>query len=569
MTDLDERRRQLDEALSDEWEYRLREEPEFATEIGDYRYNDRWSDLSRDHVEEHRRELIGWLERFRAIDTAGFTEQETLNHKLMVRDLEEDLEEIRLKNYVMPVDQLEGIHLLVPLYMSLAPLDSLKDYEDYLARLRGVPLLFDQAIELMREGRAERLMPPRFLLDKTVQQCREIIMKAGAESVFARQTLRVPGAMARSEHRRLLGAIVRAIDEQVRPAYEKLAAFIATEYAPAGRSDAGIWSLPGGEERYRFAVRKFTTTDMDPESIHRLGLEEVARIEAEQTVIAKKSGFADLRAFRRWLRTERSFFAASRGQLLETYRYHIDRMKSELPKLFGRLPGIPLEVRPMQEYRENEAPGAEYWPGTPDGSRPGIVYVNTGDHEHRSLVGVESTAYHEALPGHHLQMALSETLSGLPSFRRHAAYCAYCEGWALYSERLGKEVGFYEDPYSDFGRLSSELLRAVRLVVDTGLHQRRWTREQVMEYFREHSSEDEPDIQAETDRYIVMPGQALSYKAGETVILALRDRAKERLGRRYDTRAFHDMVLGGGALPLDVLAERVEAWIAGKGQGSA
>jgi uncharacterized protein (DUF885 family) len=304
---------------------------------------------------------------------------------------------------------------------------------------------------------------------------------------------------------------------------------------------------------------------MDPEAIHEVGLDQVARIEAQQSAIAKDLGFSDLKAFRESLKTNRKLVPDSREQIVDTYRRYIRQMESELPKLFGLLPTVGLDVRPVQEYREKEAAAAEYHPGTPDGSRSGVVYVNTGDHEQRSLIGVESAAYHEGLPGHHMQISIAQTLRGLPPFRQHAYYGAYIEGWALYSELLGKDIGFYQDPYSDFGRLSNELLRAVRLVLDTGVHHKRWTREQMVDYFREHSSEDEPDLQAEVDRYIVLPAQALTYKLGQLAILALRDRAKGKLGVRYDIRAFHDQILDGGALPLDVLEERVTAWIESQG----
>ncbi len=308
-------------------------------------------------------------------------------------------------------------------------------------------------------------------------------------------------------------------------------------------------------------MRHLTTTDMDPDEVHELGLREVARVEAEQEAIAKRLGYPDLAALRAALKTDRAFFATSPEQLVSEHKRYIDQMEAKLPDLFGLLPAIPLDVRPVQAYREKEASGAEYHSGTPDGSRPGVVYVNTGDYEQRSIVGIEAVAYHEGVPGHHLQVAIAETLPALPPFRQHAYYGAYTEGWALYAERLGKEIGFYEGEISDFGRLSNELLRAVRLVLDTGVHHRRWSREQMVDYFRAHTDEPEPELQAEVDRYIVLPAQALTYKLGELEILRLRERARTELGPRFDLRAFHDRLLDGGALPLDVLAERVETWI--------
>ncbi|MBN1631708.1 MAG: DUF885 domain-containing protein [Thermoleophilia bacterium] len=561
MADIDERRRLLAAAIAEQWEYDLHEAPEFATTVGDPRYQSRWSDLSLAHIEEQARELARRLKAFEAIDTAGFPEQEVLNHRLMVRELGERLEEIRLKNYVMPVDQLDGIHLLVPQYISLSPLDTVEHFEDYISRLRALPRLFEQVVELLDQGRRDGLMPPRFLLEKTVGQCESIAGPEGEANAFGRPAAQMPAGIRPGEAGRLQEAIVEVVDRQVRPAYQKLARYIAEEYAPHGRTEDGVWSLPDGEARYRVAIRRQTSTDLHPDDIHQLGLEEVARIEGEQLSIARGLGFSDLRLFRESLKTERRLFATSREQILKTYRRYIELMKPELPRLFGLLPRTDLEVRPTETYREHEASGAEYWPGTPDGSRPGIVYVNTGDYQDRSLLEAESTAYHEALPGHHFQVAVAQALPGLPPFRQHASYNAYSEGWALYSERLGKEIGFYQDPYSDFGRLSSELLRAVRLVVDTGLHHKRWSREQAVQYLREHSSQDEVDIQAETDRYIVLPAQALSYKLGQLEILRLRTRAEEELGSDFDLRGFHDRLLDGGALPLDILRTRVDAWI--------
>jgi uncharacterized protein (DUF885 family) len=290
-------------------------------------------------------------------------------------------------------------------------------------------------------------------------------------------------------------------------------------------------------------------------------LNEVARIENEQLDIAKKLGFEDLKSFRASLKDNPKLFATSPQQIVDKYRGYIDQMRPELPKLFGLLPKTQVEVRPMQAFRAKEAAGADYQSGTPDGSRRGVVWVNTSDYQHRSLLTTESTAYHEGIPGHHMQIAIAQTLPELPPFRQHAFFSAYTEGWALYAERLGKDIGLYQDPYSDYGRLSDEMLRAIRLVVDTGVHYKHWSRQQMVDFFHQHSSDDEPDIQAEVDRYIAWPAQALSYKLGQLEILKLRERAQHELGTQYDIRKFHDEVLNGGALPLDVLDERVTRWI--------
>jgi uncharacterized protein (DUF885 family) len=555
------RRKQLNVLLGEEWEYELRESPEFATIIGDYRYNDRWSDSSLAYVAQQKEDLKKWLARFESVDTSGFSEQERLNQALMVRGLKERIEGIDRKTYEMPIDQFFGAHLQLAQFVTLVPFDSTKHYEDYLKRLHGVPQIVDQLIEILRQGEKDKLLPPRFLLEKTVVQCRSIAEPAGEASAFGQPTAHFPDGVPEADRKRLHDTIVAAVDNEVRPAYTKLANFLATDYAPKGRSEPGLWALPDGDALYRFRIRQMTTTDMEPEAIHKLGLEEVARIESEQLAIAKKLGFADLKSFRASLKTNPKLIPASREQILERYRTYIAQMEPQLPKLFGLLPKTRVEVRAVQEYREKEFASAEYNQGTPDGSRPGVVYVNTGDYAHRSLLNIESTAYHEGVPGHHMQIAIAQTLPELPPFRQQGGNSGYDEGWALYSERLGKEIGFYQDPYSDFGRLGDEMLRAIRLVLDTGVHHKHWSRQQMIDFFHGHGSEDEPDVQAETDRYIAIPAQALAYKLGQLEILKLRERAQKELGNGFDIRAFHDEILNGGALPLDVLETRVTAWI--------
>ncbi|MFC5490480.1 DUF885 domain-containing protein [Dokdonella soli] len=551
----------LNALLAEQWQYQMKESPEFATMLGDYRYNDKWSDVSLAHVAQQKKDAEGFLKRFEAIDTRGFGEQDRLNQQLMVRQLKDGLKAVDLKLYEMPIDQFGGAHLQLAQFVSAVPLDSTKHYEDYLARLKQVPHLVDQLIDVLRQGEKDRLMPPRFLLEKVIGQCRSIAEPAGEASAFGMSVAKFPDSVPEADRKRLHDAIVKAVDSEVRPAYRKLADFVEKDYAPKGRNEPGLWALPNGAERYRFAVEQMTTTTMDPEAIHQLGLAEVKRIEADQSAIAVKLGYKDLKAMREALKTDPKVHAASRQQIVDLYTKYIKQMQPKLPELFGLLPKTKVEVLPTQEYREKEASAAEYNQGTPDGSRPGRVYVNTGDFKNRSLLTIESTAYHEGVPGHHMQISIAQTLPGLPPFRQQAGYTAYIEGWALYSERLGKEVGFYQDPLNDYGRLSDELLRADRLVLDTGVHFKHWTREQMVDFFREHSSQDEPDIQAETDRYISTPGQALAYKLGQLKILELRERAKKELGDRFDIRAFHDEILNGGALPLDVLDARVTAWI--------
>ena len=559
---LEQRRAELNHLISDEWEYEMREAPEFATVVGDLRYNDRWSDNSLAHVRQQRADLENWLTRFSAIEISGFPEQEKLNHVLMTRNLRMRIEDIDLKTFEMPIDQFFGAHLQIANFVSFIPFNTTKQYEDYLSRLRGIPLLLDQITEVLRQGAQDRMFPPRFLLERCVQQARSIAEPAGEASSFAQPLKQFPETISAADRTRLHDAIIGAIDNNVRPAYRKLADFLATDYAPKGRTEYGVWALPNGDALYRHYIRRETTTSLDPEEIHQIGLKEVARLEAEQLAIAQKLGFSDLKSFRASLKTNTKLFATSRQQLLDLYRHYTDQMLPRLPTLFGLLPPAMIEVRPVQEYREKDFSGAEYLQGTPDGSRSGAIMVNTGDYQHRTLMEVESTAYHEGVPGHHMQVAIAQTLPELPKFRQQGGYTAYVEGWALYAEGLGKEAGFYQDPYSDYGRLSSELLRAVRLVLDTGVNYKHWNRQQMVDYFHQHTSEDEPDVQSETDRYMVIPAQGLCYKLGQLDIQRLRRQAQNELGPKYDVRAFHDEILNGGALPLDVMDARVTAWIA-------
>jgi uncharacterized protein (DUF885 family) len=561
-TDVATRVKALNTLLAEQWEYQLKESPEFATILGDYRYNDRFSDFTVAHAMQQKKDAQAFIQRFEAIDTTGFTEQDRLNQQLMVRQLKDGIRSTDLKLFEMPVDQFNGVHLLLAQFVTIVPVDSTKHYEDYLARLNQVPRVFDQMIDVMKQGEKDKLMPPRFLLEKVVKQCRSIAEPAGEASVFAHPVAKFADEIAEADRKRLHDAIIAAVDGKVRPAYAKLADFIEKEYAPKGRTEPGLWALPSGDALYRFDVEQQTTTQKSPEEIHELGLAEVKRIEGEMAKIAAQLGYKDLADMRSKLDKDPKTHATSRQQIVDLYKKYIAQMQPKLPELFGLLPKTQVEVLPVEEFREKEASGAQYNQGTPDGKRPGRVYVNTSDFANRTLLNIETTAYHEGVPGHHMQISIAQTLPDLPPFRQQGGYNAYAEGWALYSERLGKEVGFFQDPLSYYGHLSDELLRADRLVLDTGVHYKHWTRTQMVDFFHQHSSADEPEVQAETDRYIAYPGQALSYKIGQLKFLELRERAKKELGEKFDIRAFHDEMLNGGALPLDVLDARTNAWIA-------
>ncbi|KRW42369.1 DUF885 domain-containing protein [Acinetobacter baumannii] len=560
-SDISVRVKALNQLLQEQWEYTLKNNPEIATTLGDLRYNNRWTEFSKNQIEKDKKTTQNFLKRFEAIDSTGFSATDQLNKDLMIYQLKESLKYYDLKLYEMPFNQMWGLHLQFPGFISSIPFDNAKQYQDYISRLKQIPLILEQGIQLAKQGQKDGLMPPKYLIEKVAKQITSIATPAGKDSVFASPLKQFPKNISKAEQERLSREVLQAIDQNVRPAYQKLGTFIQKDYLPYGRQHEGIWSLPNGDELYRFYVENNTTTSESPENIHQLGLKEVARIEAEMLKIAKAQGFNDLKSFQQSLKTNPAVFPKSREEILEIYRGYIAQMQPELPKLFGLLPKNKVEVLPVEQYREKEAAGAEYHQGTPDGSRPGQVYVNTGDFSERSKISMEATAYHEAIPGHHMQIDIAQNLPNLPMFRKQPNHTAYIEGWALYAEQLGKDVGFYKDPLSDYGRLSSELFRACRLVVDTGVHYKKWTRQQMIDFMREHSALDEPDIQAETDRYIAIPAQALAYKMGQLKILELRELAKHELGDRFDIKAFHDMVLNAGTLPLNILDARIKNWI--------
>jgi uncharacterized protein (DUF885 family) len=558
---LDARRKALADLLAEQWEYRMRTNPIEATIIGDKRWNDQLGDFSEEAIEKDLRETRKFLIRFEAIDSTGFPDQEALNKELMVRDLGTQLEGARFQSWEMPVSQMGGIHIFLPMLPTFAPFESVKDYADYISRLTQASRAIDQTIVLMRHGMKDGLMPPRFLLDKVAEQTDAIAAQTAEKSPLAQPFANFPKSFAEQDQRRLREQGLGVIRDSVLPAYVRFAHFVRDEYAPKGRAEPGEWSLPDGAARYAFDVKQSTTTNLTPQEIHEIGLAQVAEIETRMLAVAQNFGHKTLKDFNAAIAADPKLHADSREQLLDLTRKYIDQMYTKLPELFGRLPKGRVEVKPVEEFREKEA-STHYEQGTPDGSRPGRVMVVTGDFRNRLLTEVETTAYHEGVPGHHMQIAIAQEMPSLPPFRQQEFYGAYTEGWALYAERLGKEAGFFQDPYSYYGHLQDDMLRAVRLVVDTGFHYKHWTRQQVVDFFHEHSGLDEPTVQAETDRYMVWPGQALSYKIGQLEILKLRQYAKDRLQEKFAIRAFHDEVLGAGALPLDVLSRRIHAWVA-------
>ncbi len=552
-----ERLAQQNALFEEQYQADLRTSPEQATAYGDYRYNDQLDDdslaaLAYDHATDE-----AFLARLVAIATDGFGEQDKLSHDLMKRILEQRIANYGFKEYEMPVSQMDGPHVHLADLPLAVPLDSVKHYEDYVARLHQIPRVFAQTEAVMRAGLKDRLMPVKFLLEKVPGQC-EGVIKADP---FLLPIQKFPADMTDADKQRLTQEITDTVNNEVLPAYRRFAEFVAKDYAPHGRTTLSVTSLPGGAARYRNDIKSRTTlSDITPEQIHELGMKEIDRIEKEMTDIAHKEGFADLAAFRESVKTNPKYKATSAEQILDDFRKYLAQMLPKLPELFTVIPGSPVTVEAIPDFQS--AMATHYQSGTPDGKRPGRVSVATSDFASRSLIDDEATAYHEGIPGHHMQLSVAQQLTGLPHFRMHGGNSGYVEGWALYSEQLGKEIGFYQDPVSDYGRLSSELFRAVRLVVDTGIHAQGWSRDQVVAFFRKSGAVDEPTLQAETDRYIAWPGQALAYKLGQLKIRELREKAKKELGPKFDIRTFHDEVLNGGVLPLDMFDARMSAWMA-------
>jgi uncharacterized protein (DUF885 family) len=563
---LADRRQALNDLFHDYWEDRLKHDPEFASAIGDLRYNDQLGDYSvaaynDELAREQRFEL-----RLAAIDPAGFTDQEKISQDLLLRTFDQDQEAAEFKEWEMPVNQMGGIYADYPQLVAELSFKTVKDYDDWTARLHAIPHAFDQVTTNMSIGMEDQRVPPKYLLVKALEQVKQLANEKPEDSPLAMPLKNFPASISASEQARIKSEMLDAIAKEVLQAYLRFARFLEVSYIPAGRDKPGIDALPDGARYYQFLIKRTTTTNLTAAQIHQIGLDEVVKDEAAMLAIAQKLGFNDLASFRAGLKTNPSLHPASAEALLAAYKGYLGPMQERLPQLFGTLPKAPFEVVPVPGYLAKTSAPAYYESGSPDGSRPGRLFIDTYDATHRNLYGVESIAYHEGIPGHHLQISIAQEMTGIPEFRKFEGYTAYTEGWGLYAERLGKDVGLYKDPYSDYGRLEADIWRAIRLVVDTGVHSQGWTRDQMVQYFRDHSNIDEPSIQAEVDRYVAWPSQALAYKIGQLKILELRDRAQKALGPKFDIRAFHDQVIDSGALPLDVLEQRVDAWIAAQKQ---
>ncbi len=565
-TSIAARSKALSALLEEIWQDHLKHSPEFASSLGDPRYNDQLTDYSAKEVNASLARGLDYIQRLGAIDTTGLTSQEKLSSELMLRSLIDAQQGAKFKEWEMPVSPVFGFQTSLPDLVSQLSFDTVKDYDDYIERLKKVPVAFSQVMTNLQRGVDEGRVPPKESLEKALAQTQGIASQKAEESVFAQPLKEFPSTVAAADQKRIATDLIAVIQTQVLPAYQRFAKFMSAQYVPNGRKDPGVWAMTDGDAYYTYRIRQVTTLDKTAAQIHQIGLDEVKRDEAEMLVIVHQLGFADLKSFRTALATNPKEHPQSKEALIDAYKGYIAQMQPRLPELFGRLPKAPLEVVAMPAFAEKDSPMAYYDQGTEDGSRPGRVDVNLYNFAERSLATVESVAYHEGIPGHHLQISIAQELTGLPEFRRYQDYTAFTEGWGLYSERLGKDIGFYKDPYSDYGRLENDMWRAIRLVVDTGVHSQHWTRQQMVDYFHEHSALDETNVQSEVDRYIAWPAQALGYKMGQLKILELRDRAKMALGPKFDIKAFHDEVLDSGALPMDLLEQRVDAWIAAQKQ---
>jgi uncharacterized protein (DUF885 family) len=553
---------QINAMFDEQWEFWMRENPTWASELGDRRYNTQWTDLSTQGFERRARHDEAMLARAQAIDRARLDPADQVNLDLFVRKVGEDVEERRFPSHLLALDMRYGIQTANETAETLR-LETVQDYDDWIARLRAFAPYMDQTIALLDEGVRRGWVQPKIIMQRLPDQIAHQVVDDPTASPFWGKFEKMPEAIEPAEQARLRTEAKAAIRDVVVPAYRRFQTFFMNTYLPACRDTVGASALPGGKEFYAFRVRQMTTTSLTPDEIHQIGEREVARIHAEMERVKKEAGFeGTLQEFFTFLRSDPRFFAKDADELLRTYRDVAKRIDPEIVRLFGRLPRMPYGVKPIPMESAPDTTTAYYSGPADDGSRAGTYWVNLYKPEARPKWEMMALSLHEAVPGHHLQIALAQELGELPKFRRHAGYTAFVEGWGLYSESLGDELGLYDDPYSKFGQLTYEMWRAVRLVVDTGMHELGWSRQQAIDYFKANAAKTELDIVNEIDRYIGWPGQALAYKIGELKIKELRARSVAALGDRFDVKAFHDVVLGSGAVPLDVLERNVDAWIA-------
>jgi prolyl oligopeptidase len=550
--------------LDEHWEWQLREDPVSASRLGDRRWNDQWTDISLEAIERRQGEEREFLRRLRLIDSGALTEADQLNYDLFRRELENSVDGHQFNAHLMPISQRGGVQSLESTAETVRLAD-VDDYEDWLGRMAKVEAVIEQTTELMEEGRESGYMPPKILMERIPDQVSSQLVENPEQSPFFAVFETLPDTIAAEDAERLQQMAKEIIDESIVPAYREFSNYFNDVYLPASRDSIGASGLPNGEAFYEYRTRVYTTTRMTPDEIHRLGLNEVKRIRDEMQLVIDELEFdGSFQDFLQFLRTDPQFYYDTPEELFEGYLAISKRIDPELVKVFGKLPRMPYGLRPIPDNIAPDTTTAYYYGPAADGSRPGYYYVNLYRPEVRPKYEMEVLSIHEAVPGHHLQIALQMELEDMPEFRKYSGFTAFTEGWGLYSERLGYDMGFYKDPYSHFGALTYDMWRAVRLVVDTGMHYKGWTRQQAIEFFMDNAAKTEQDIVNEIDRYISWPGQALAYKIGQLKMLELREKAEQALGDAFDIRAFHDALLGGGALPLEVLEMRMNRWLAGE-----
>ena len=552
----------LHDLFAVEWDYQMEQHPTWASSLGDRRWNDRWSDSSLDAIYKRHDHDIATLNKLTKIDRAALSPSDQLNYDLFKKDYENTIEDFQYRWYLRPLNQLGGVHTVNQLAETLR-FDTVKDYEDWLARLKALPVRVDQTIALMRLGMKERIILPKIAVQRVPAQIDHQIVSDPKASPLYKPFTKFSSSIAESDQVRLAKAAQVTIADTVVPAYRKLKEFVVSDYLPAAWDQVGIWQLPNGAAMYASATRHNTTTDLTPQEIHEIGLKEVKRIRAEMQAIIDKLGFrGSFTEFTKFLHGDEKFYFKSERELLEAYRALSRRIDPLLVKVFRTLPRMPYGIEPLPANIAPDSPAGLYRGPAADGSRAGTFSVNTFKPEIRPKYEMMALSLHEGVPGHHLQIALAMEQQGIPNFRRYGGYTAFIEGWGLYAESLGDEMGLYDDPYSKFGQLMYEIWRASRLVVDTGMHYLRWDRQKAIDFMVANTAKQELEVTAEIDRYIVWPGQALAYKIGQLKITELRAKAKQALGDEFDVRDFHDELLKDGALPLDRLEVKMNAWIA-------
>jgi len=563
--------KRLHQLLDAEWEWTLKEHPLFATNLGDLRYNDRWPDLSQEAVARRKQHHQQTLQQLKTLDRNKLGSADQLNYDLAVRNATLTAEEDKFPGEYWQVSRLRGPHQELADLVARTRLAKTKDYEDLIRRLRGLPAFVDQVIVLMRKGLETGITPPRMTLRDVVSGIERQLPSDPTQSpIYQTAFKELPASISKADQKRIREEGLAAIQSSVLPAFRKLRDFVANEYEPKARTPIAFSSIPNGKAWYALRVKVQTTTELTPEEIHRIGMSEVARIRAEMDKVMRESSFkGDLPAFFNFLKTDPQFFFTDKDMLLMTYRDIAKRIDGQLPKLFGKLPRLPYGVSPVPAYSEKVQTTAYYENGSAEAARAGVFFANTYDLKSRPKWEMEALTLHEAVPGHHLQLALAQELPDVPKFRRFGGYTAFIEGWGLYSESLGPELGMYKDPYSHFGQLTYEMWRAIRLVVDTGMHELGWSRDQALQFFRDNTGKADHDIEVEVDRYISWPGQALAYKLGELKFKELRAFATKELGQQFDIREFHDQLQAEGALPLTTLDSRIRAWVAKKKSSTA